>query len=584
MSGRIPENIVERINNETDIVSVISEFIALKKSGKDFKGLCPFHQEKTPSFFVIPAKGFFHCFGCGKGGSTVNFIMEHERLDYPAALRFLAGKAGIEIPRTEATNSFEEKLHTAWAMAASFFEKALFENPSGKMVLEYLESRGISKDTARLFGFGFAPSGWDNLIKAAVARGVKIVDLEAAGLVAKKESYYDRFRNRLMIPIKTLSGKVVGFGGRAMPGDDSAKYINSPETAVYKKGQILYGMDVSRDDIRSKDEAVVVEGYFDLITLYQAGIKNVVAVSGTGFTDRQASLLARFSRKIVLLFDSDSAGVRAAFRACGVLYNSGLEPSLVMLPKGSDPDSFVKEKGSAELSKLISGSEDIIDFVQRGLKGRFSDQPLTRQKRIVSTLTELMSPIEDNLTRDLLAKKMFDRLDIDIKTLGMIGETKKDSRTSAPQSKGAATGRDRFERRFLEMLILHQELISKCDGLVNRSLFSDDSNAVIYTAFEKLFAVGREISVIEIANEVGNGDTGGRLREIAIRSEETSDSEIEFEDYLRRFRQISVRKRLDELKSLIGQAERSSDYDKLRSLTREFQNLKSEVKANDARV
>ena len=584
MSGRIPENIVERINNETDIVSVISEFISLKKSGKDFKGLCPFHQEKTPSFFVIPAKGFFHCFGCGKGGNSVNFIMEHERLDYPGALRFLAGKAGIEIPRTEATNSFEEKLHAALTTAASFFEKSLFDAPSGKMVLEYLESRGISKETARQFGLGFAPSGWDNLIKAAVAKGVKVADLEAAGLVSKKEKYYDRFRNRLMIPIKTLSGKVVGFGGRAMPGDDSAKYINSPETAVYKKGQILFGMDVSRDDIRGKSEAVVVEGYFDLITLFQAGIKNVVAVSGTGFTGQQASLLSRFCQRVVLLYDSDSAGKRAAHRASGVLYNAGLEPTLVMLPKGNDPDSFVRKMGPSELTKLIAESADIIDFVQRGLNGRFSDQSLSRQKRIVSYLAELMSPIEDNLTRDLLARKMFERLDIDIKTLGMIGEAKKESRMSESEGKAAVTGRDKFERRFLEMLIVHQELVSKCAGVVDKSLFSDDSNAVIYAAFEKLFAEGREVSVMEIAEEIGNGETGGRLREIAIRAGETSESEDEFDDYLRRFRQISVRKRLDELKSLIGEAERKSDYDRLKSLTREFQNLKLEVKANDARV
>ncbi len=583
MSGRIPENIVERIKTETDIVSVISEFISIKKSGKDFKGLCPFHQEKTPSFFVIPGKGFFHCFGCGKGGNAVNFIMEHERLDYPSALRYLADKAGISIPRTEsAAGTFDDRLHSALSMAASFFEKSLFENQSGKMPLEYLESRGISAETARLFRFGFAPAGWDNLLREAAAKGIKVADLEAAGMVAKKENYYDRFRNRLMVPIKTLSGRVVGFGGRVMPGDDSPKYINSPETSVYKKGQILFGMDVTKSAIRDKNEAVVVEGYFDLITLYQAGIKNVVAVSGTGFTDQQASLLARFCEKAVLLFDSDSAGVKAAFRASGVLYNTGLEPSLVMLPRGSDPDSFIRENGEAELTRLISESVDIIGFIQSGLKGRFSDQTLARQKRIVGVMSELMSPIEDNLTRNLLSKKMFERLDIDIKTLGIIGETKRTAEPS-PEHRVVA-GRDRFEREFLAIILAHPEFITRCGSEIDNSLFTESANAEIYTVIEEFAGAGRELSIMDISEKVGEGESSRRLRELAISAERLTESEIEFDDYLRKFRLISVRKRLDELKSLIGEAERMSDEDRLKSLTREFQNLKLEVKANEARV
>ncbi len=582
MSGRIPGDIVDRVKTETDIVSVISEFISLKKSGKDFKGLCPFHQEKTPSFFVIPGKGFFHCFGCGKGGNAVNFIMEHERLDYPSSLRYLADKAGIVIPRTESAGTFEDRLHIALSMAASFFEKSLFENPVGKMALEYLQSRGISMDTARLFGFGFAPPGWDNLLRAAAEKGVKVADLEAAGLVAKKQKYYDRFRNRLMAPIKTLSGKVVGFGGRIMPGDDSPKYINSPETSVYKKGRILFGMDVTKNAIRDNNEAVVVEGYFDLITLYQAGIKNVVAASGTGFTDRQASLLARFCEKAVLLFDSDSAGVKAAFRASGVLYNAGLEPSLVMLPKGTDPDSFIRENGRSELSRLISESVDIIGFIQGGLKGRFSDQTLTRQKRIVAALSELMSPIEDNLTRDLLSKKMFDRLDIDIKTLGIIGETRKSPEPSRENE--VVAGRDKFEREFLRILLSHPEFISMCSGQIDEFLFTESSNAEIYRTIEEFAAEGRELSITDISEKIADSETGRRLREMAISSEPSGEFEVEFDDYLEKFRLISVRKRLDELKSLIGEAESKSDDDRLRSLTREFQNLKSEVKANDARV
>jgi DNA primase len=581
MSGRIPDSIVDRIIGESDIVAVISEFMSLKKSGKDFKGLCPFHQEKTPSFFVVPAKGFYHCFGCGKGGNVVNFIMEHERLEYPAALRYLAEKAGIEIPRTDAVGGANDRLFNALAVASAFFERSLFTS-AGKNALEYLKNRGISEATARLFGLGFAPPGWDNLIKEASSKGVKIADLEAAGLAVKKEGYYDRFRGRIMVPIRTISGNVVGFGGRVLSGEEEPKYVNSPETSVYKKGRILYGLDVSRNDIRNSGEAVVVEGYFDLISLHQAGIKNVVAVSGTGFTDEQASLLGRYCQKTVLLFDSDSAGIRGAFRACGVLYNNGLEPHLVRLPKGFDPDSYVIEKGREDLSRLVAGAADIIDYVYQSLNGNFTDQSLSRQKKIIRALSELMSPVDDKLTKDLLSKKMFDRLDVDTRTLGIIGEHEK---TEAPSGESpAVSGRDRFEREFLAILLSRPEFAAKAAGIVTESLFTEAFNARIYSAVTRFHNEGWELSVNRLSREVGNGDAGKRLREIAIRSENTDDSEDEFDNYLKRFRRISARKRLDELKGLIGKAEGESDFDKLEILTREFQNLKLEVDANDAKV
>lgn len=582
MGGRIPENIVERIKGDTDIVSVISEFVSLKRSGKDYKGLCPFHQEKTPSFFVIPSRGFFHCFGCGKGGSAINFIMEHERMDYPSALKYLAEKAGIEIPRLEQSNGKDERLFAALSAAASYFEHSLKETSSGQLAREYLRSRGIESDTSRTFGIGFAPPGWDGLIKSTAAKGIRSDDLEAAGLIIKKEGYYDRFRNRLIIPVRNLSGKVIGFGGRTLPGDDSPKYINSPETTVYKKGKILFGMDVSRNEIRSKNEAVVVEGYFDLIALYQAGIKNVVASSGTGFTPEQASLLRRFCDRVVLLFDSDSAGVKASFRACGVLYNAGLDPELVLLPKGNDPDSYVRQQGPSGMSKLISESMDIIDFVRQSLKGRFADQSLSRQKKIVGVLAELMAPIDDGLTKDLLARKMFDKLDIDTRTLGIIGEAgnprQEQSDTAIP------TGMSKTEMDFIALLFAHPVLLKETAAVVDESLFSESEHARIYSALCEFDAEGRDLSVGDLTEVLSGGGAGQRLREIAIQSEKMVDLIDEFPKYLNRFRTISNKKRLAELKGLIEEAGRKSDVDRLESLTREFQNLNNEVKANDTRV
>lgn len=581
MAGFIPEDIVERIKNDSDIVAVISEFVNLKKSGKDYKGLCPFHQEKTPSFYVVPSRGFYHCFGCGKGGNLINFIMEHERLEYPAALRYLADKAGIAIPETAHFGSRNERIYDLLAFAASFYENSI-RSKSAKAASDYLKSRGISEATGRIFGIGYAPAGWDNLIKAASSKGFSPSDLEAAGLAIKKEGYYDRFRNRLMIPIRSISGKVIGFGGRAMSPDDSAKYINSPETEVYKKGRVLYGLDISKNDIRSSNVAVVVEGYFDLISLFQAGIKNVVAVSGTGFTAEQASLLARFSEQAVLLYDSDSAGVKAAFRACGVLYGAGVEPRLVRLPRGYDPDSYLRDKGYDDVNAMISEASDVVDFVRQGIKGRFTDLSLPRQKKVVGTLGELMRPIEDALTRELLSRKLFEKLDIDLKTLGLIGE----SRTPVGGDDGppVLSGRDRFERAFLSLLLEHSELVSGCEGSIEESLFTDSLNGKIFTAILKSNFGGTELSIPSLCDQLGDEAAARRLREIAFPDQVPSDWEEQFESSLRKFRRISVEKRLHELKGKIGEAEKTSDKNRIRELTREFQNLKLEAESNDTRV
>lgn len=581
MAGLIPKDIVERIINESDIVAIITEFVNLKKSGKDYKGLCPFHQEKTPSFYVVPGKGFYHCFGCSRGGNVINFIMEHERFDYPGALRYLAAKAGITIPETGDLKSDGDRLYNALSLAAGYFESSLW-GKSSQTAIKYLKSRKIEKSIAQMFGIGFAPPGWDGLIKAASSKGIKPSDLERAGLAIKKEGYYDRFRNRLMIPIRTIAGRVVGFGGRVLPGDDSSKYINSPETEVYKKGRILYGLDISKNDVRAKNEAVVVEGYFDLITLYQSGIENMVAASGTGFTVEQAALLARFCERVVLLYDSDSAGIKAAFRACGILYNSGLEPRLVRLPRGFDPDSFVRDRGAGELSGLIAGAVDIIDFIEQSIEGRFSEQTLSRQKKIIRVLTELTAPVEDRLTMELLSKKMFERLDIDLKTLGIISETGR--AMGADSEERFSSVRDRFERKFLALLMAHPELISRSEGTVEESLFAESGYGKIFAAMVGTNADGRELDVSDLSEKIGDNGAGRCLREIALQEQPTSDWELEFEEYLKKFRLISVRKRLDELKGLIGEAERMSDQNKIEILTREFQNLKLEVEANDARV
>ena len=573
MAGYIPDDIVERIKAEADIVSVISAFINLKKSGKDYKGLCPFHQEKTASFYVIPSKGFYHCFGCGAGGNAVNFIMAHERLEYPDALRYLAAKAGITIPETSSRRSDTEAIYEALSLAGSYFARMLRDESIGATAMEYLRSRDISEATIGEFGMGYAPSGWDGLIKYALKNGVSPTVLEKAGLVSKKENYFDRFRNRLMVPIRALSGRTVGFGGRIMPGsDEGAKYINSPETEIYKKGNILFGLDLTKDELRRKNEAIIVEGYFDLISLYQNGIRNVVAVSGTGFTIEQASLLARFCENVILLYDSDSAGIKAAYRACGMLYNSAVKPQVALLPKGFDPDKFVREKRASDLRDVTSKSFDIIDLVYARISGNFAAQALSVQGRIINALTEIIRPIENRTTRKLLLDKMSDRLDLDIRTIKQIGEEHKIVKPEDKQ--GKFEGRIKPEKEFISLLLANQELINDC-GEISNSLYVDESNARIFEIIRDQHEKGIGFSIADLFDKVDSDEQRRLLSEIAVIDNDVTDVRKLFEDHLDRFKLIARGRRKEELKGLISEAEKRFDQSKVDELTREFQNLQT---------
>ena len=570
MAGYIPDDIVERIKAESDIVSVVSTFVNLKRSGKDYKGLCPFHQEKTPSFYVIPSKGFYHCFGCGAGGNSVNFIMAHERLDYPDALRYLALKANITIPETEAKKSHSEALFDALSLAGSYFVKSLIDAEIGSGTMEYLKSRGINNETIKLFGIGYAPRGWDGFLKLASSKNIPAAILERVGLAIKKEGFYDRFRHRLMVPIRTLSGRIVGFGGRVLPGDEGPKYINSPETEIYKKGKILFGLDLSKDAIREKNEAIVVEGYFDLISLYQAGIKNVVAVSGTGFTSEQAQLLARFCDHIVLLYDSDSAGVRAAFRACGVLYNHGIEPKLIRLPKGLDPDAFVRERGAHSLLKHVADATDVIDFVYNGLAGKFAEQPLARQEKIIKALAETVGQIDDPLRRSLLSQRISAKFDL----MPGVLDTQMPRNAAGPEKLvlSRSLGREIPEKEFLSLLIGNPSLLEDCAD-IESSQFVDEDNGLIFEMIRNEYMTDGILKIDNLFDRLDSENLRRKFSEIAIINLGSEDEKNILHKYLKGFNAISIRKRREELKNLISEAEKMADLKKVDQLTREYQNL-----------
>ncbi len=348
----IPDHKIEEVRAASDIVDIVSDYVRLKKQGSNYFGLCPFHNEKTPSFSVNLSMGIYKCFGCSKGGNVFQFVMEMESIGFPEAVRMLAERAGIPLPEQEEDReqaSEIESIYHALRFAARFFYDQLTQTEAGKPALAYLTGRGFTPKTITQFGLGYAPDRWDALLKEAEQNHVAPEMLEKAGLVLPRkegEGHYDRFRGRAIFPIFSHVGKVLGFGGRIMtPAPDQPKYINSPETKVYNKSRVLYGLYQAKHAIRKSEEVILVEGYTDVISMHQAGVANVVASSGTALTPEQVKMLGRYTKRVLMLYDADTAGADAALRGIDLVLSQGLSAYAIALPGGEDPDSYVREHG-----------------------------------------------------------------------------------------------------------------------------------------------------------------------------------------------------------------------------------------------
>lgn len=351
---RFPQTFIDDLRRQADIVRVIQDYVSLKKKGANWMACCPFHQEKTPSFSVNPAKDIYYCFGCGKGGSVYSFVMEIERVSFPEAVKIVAEKAHVPLPAMVEDQKFEARRRDAdeiielnsWAL--EWWEAQLEEGGTGaRAAREYLSKREIKEETRKSFRLGYAPDSWDGLISHLKSRGASQAQIERSGLVVLKDAggAYDRFRGRLIFPVLDAQGRAVAFGGRTLAADGEPKYLNSPETAAYTKGRHLYGLNVTRDDIRRRKFAILVEGYLDLIIPFQFGVRNLVASLGTALTAEQAKLLGRFARKVVVNYDGDRAGVQAAKRAIEMLLAEDFETKVLVLPDGADPDEFIRTQG-----------------------------------------------------------------------------------------------------------------------------------------------------------------------------------------------------------------------------------------------
>lgn len=412
---RIPEHLIEQIRRDTDIVEVISDFVMLKKRGRNYLGLCPFHSEKTPSFNVLPEKGIFKCFGCGKGGDAIAFIREHQKMSYVEAVKLLAERLGITLPddsgeQAHGENNRYENAYNALRFAGNFFYKNLY-GELGLEALEYVRMRGFSEETVKKFALGYAPDSFNATMNELRALGVSEEALVDAGLVGKKEEsgrIYDRFRGRLMFPIQNPTGRVIGFGGRRMNDDDktSAKYLNSPQSLVYNKSEVLYGIFQAKDALRRLEYAILVEGYADLLSVSEAGFHNVVASSGTALTKEQLRLLSRFCKKLKIVYDSDKAGVNAALRGLDLAVEEGFDVEIVRLPDGDDPDSIIQRDGKEAFQHCLTSALSLVDF-----KGEiFREQGLLAnpagKAEAVRSMMETIAKVPDRIKRDFMIQSV----------------------------------------------------------------------------------------------------------------------------------------------------------------------------------
>ncbi len=480
MARIIPDDTIRRIKNTANIVDIVGDSVVLKKTGRNFKGLCPFHAEKTPSFTVSPEKQIFYCFGCHTGGNVFSFVMQQEGLSFPESVRWLGKRFGIEVPDYRMTpeqkrqQSEKDKLFRINEIALAYYKATLNDPKLGQKAMTYLLGRGMTRKIIDSHQLGYAPSGWDRLLKHLQYKKVPSNLLEKSGLIIPRKDrsgFYDRFRDRVIFPIVNLNQQVIGFGGRVMD-QSMPKYMNSPETQIYNKSRSLYGIDLAKQKARSSGTIYIVEGYFDVLAMHMNGMENSVATLGTALTAEHVQLLKGIvgaSGQVVLVYDSDMAGIKAAHRSITVFEQGLLEARILVLPEGYDPDDFLKEHGPDRFMKAAAEAKGMVPFL---IDSAIQKHGLTLEGKvkIVAQLQQPLAAVSDPIAKSLYIKQMSERLDIDeavvIEKIRQNGQTNRPHRTSAGRvAKASATtdGR-RLEQQIVAMMLRQPSMINEIVG------------------------------------------------------------------------------------------------------------------------
>lgn len=575
---RFPQNFIEDLKRQADIVRVVQEYVPLKKAGTNWRAPCPFHKETKPSFNVNPAKEMFFCFGCHKGGTVFNFIMEMERVTFPEAIKIVAEKAGVALPKMIDDDRFETRKRDSdqvielnqWALA--WWEDQL-QGKAATSVRHYLKERGITEETTKTFRLGFAPDSWEALSTHLRQKGATQEQLEKSGLVVKKDEggSYDRFRGRVIFPVFDVQGKPIAFGGRTLDPDGDPKYLNSPETPAYIKGRNLYGLHLTRDEIRRQEYAILVEGYLDLIIPYQHGVRNIVASLGTALTPEQVKLIGRFARKVLVNYDGDRAGVAAAKRAIETVLAEDIEVKVLVLPDNTDPDDFIRKNGVSEYNRRRTEAQPHIQFViDQAVRDRNLNTPADKAAAVEETLPFIRA------VRGPIQKREY----FDIAMDGL--RVQRDQRRALwHQVRGAGTDASRHvgiqkvfvkterptvaEEKLLGLLVANDELRNIILPRLEPSDYEGLATAEIFGALKELGREDKEITYESLSEATaGNQGVAAMLPRILINepAESFDESLADANSCLDALRLMKLDREIDEISTQIAEADRADDAER----------------------
>ena len=571
--------VLDDIRAGVDIVDFIGRFVNLRKAGANWKGLCPFHGEKTPSFMVNPKKGIFHCFGCGVGGDVFGFLMRQDRLSFPEAVRALAKTTGVSLPEArgaQAGDSGREELFRAMDLAARFYAETLW-GPSGERARTYLAERGLDPDVARRFGLGYAPEGWDRLLDFMRSEKIGEETLVAAGLAVQRENRsgsYDRFRNRLLFAIRDLQSRVVAFGGRAF-GDDQPKYLNSPETPLYTKGNLLYAADVAREPMRTKNRALLVEGYVDCLMAHQHGFPETVAALGTAFTPAQLALLRRYCDEVVTFFDADAAGQKAAERAeelleptsggfawavnrSGAFDGGALRVKVALLPAGHDPDTFLRAEGAPAFAERIAGARSLLSYaLERTIRESDGTGPRARTNAF-ARVALMLSKVGDAQEAATLSREAATRLGVDATQLWIEAQRLSASLRKPPAAVGAATNAavaddKKLVTRLVTLLLVDRAARAALLPLLDAADVSQPPLREIVDTLKRFPEVEATALLAELPSEAARH----MLAALMVDDATMPDARESIEQFQRRLRFLERRRRVRALSRSIAETQSS---------------------------
>jgi len=590
LKGTIPEDRIEEIRNRVNIVDLVSEYVTLKKAGRNHIGLCPFHREKTPSFTVNAEKQIYHCFGCGEGGNAFSFLMKVNNMTFPEAVRHLAGKLGVTLPSRELSaeershRDLRESLIRANRIAAVFYEKTL-RSAAGSRCREYLETRGIRPAVVETFRLGYAPDGWRALRDHLQREKVSQRHAELAGLLVARPDGdgYDRFRGRLMFPIEDINGSVIAFGGRII-GDGEPKYLNSPESALYVKGRNLYGLSRAKNALRKDETLIIVEGYFDLLALWNAGLSNVAATLGTALTREQVDLIRRYTGSVALTFDTDAGGKAALERSMSLFLERGMKAKAVVLPEGKDPDEFVSRHGRDAFLEEIRRARALVDYYIDEVIG--TTRTLDERRDAWKAALPFMAGIADPVERGQFMQRVAERLGVDEglvrREVGRLGTAQRQP-DPPPPIRHAAGPLDAVELSLVRMMIESPARVRDVDRENILACFTSEPLKSLGESIVESHRRGQPARLAELIERVGDRAVREKLLEAAFSAEPRDDALRDrlFDDTVRKIRQRWYREKQRDLRVRLLRAQEAGDQDLCNRLLDEKERLRHEQKERE---